>query len=243
MSAHPDLTRGDGRLRIATWRGDTTTAYLTPARGRPSPAAVERALEELSRLRYTTALTGALGLAEQAAFLDAGFSVHERLHLLTRTLHDLPRHRPLDPPLRRGRRADRDDLLAVDGAAFPPFWRLDGPGLDDAMSATPASRLRVAPSPAGERGVRGYAITGRAGPRGYLQRLAVDPERQRRGIGTALVVDGLRWLRRWGASEVFVNTQQDNDAALALYEWLGFRLQRDGLAVLRRELDPAGGTP
>lgn len=236
MSAHPDLARGDGRLRIATWRGDATTAYLTPARGRPSPAAVERALEDLARMRYTTALTGALGLAEQSAFLEAGFSVHERLHLLTRSLLDLPRAAALDPPLRRGRRADRDDLLAVDGAAFPPFWRLDGPGLDDAMSATPASRLRVAPSPADDPGVRGYAITGRAGPRGYLQRLAVDPARQRQGIGTALVIDGLRWLRRWGAGEVLVNTQQDNAAALALYESLGFHLQRDGLAVLRRSL-------
>ena len=44
MSAHRDLTRGDGRLRIASWRGDTTTAYLTPARGRPSVTAIERSL-------------------------------------------------------------------------------------------------------------------------------------------------------------------------------------------------------
>ena len=93
--------------------------------------------------------------------------------------------------------------------------------------------------PDGGREIVGYAITGRAGPRGYLQRLAVDPLLQRRGIGAALVRDGLRWLRRWGAREVLVNTQVDNRAALALYEALGFRLQADGLAVLRRDLDAA----
>ena len=176
--------------------------------------------------------------AEQAPFLAAGFSVHERLHLLTRALDDLPVGQSPGVVLRRGRRADRSAILAVDGAAFLPFWHLDGPGLDDALGATPSARLRVVAHPDGD-GVAGYAITGRAGSRGYLQRLAVDPAVQRRGIGAALVADGLRWLRRWGAHEVLVNTQVDNSAALALYEALGFRRQADGLAVLRRDLDAA----
>ena len=63
--------------------------------------------------------------------------------------------------------------------------------------------------------------------------------RRGRGLGAALVVDGLRWLRRWGAKEVLVNTQEGNDAAVRLYERLGFRLQPDGLAVLRRALGEA----
>ena len=58
-------------------------------------------------------------------------------------------------------------------------------------------------------------------------------------MGGALVVDGLRWLRRWGAKEVMVNTQEGNAAAVRLYERLGFRLQADGLAVLRRSLGEA----
>jgi ribosomal protein S18 acetylase RimI-like enzyme len=51
------------------------------------------------------------------------------------------------------------------------------------------------------------------------------------------VVDGLRWLRRWGAREVMVNTQEGNEAAVRLYRQLGFRLETDGLAVLRRDVD------
>lgn len=244
MSAHRDLTRGDGRLRIAPWRGDSTTAYLTPARGRPTVTLVERSLDDLERDGFGAALTSALALAEQEPFLQAGFQVHERLHLLTRSLDDLPPVRTGPVALRRGRRADRPDLLAVDAAAFPGFWRLDEAALDDALAATPSARLRVAtlgggPGGAttrGAHGLAGYAITGRAGARGYLQRLAVDPVRQRHGIGRGLVVDGLRWLRRWRAREVLVNTQVDNEAALALYGSLGFRLQREGLAVLRREI-------
>jgi ribosomal protein S18 acetylase RimI-like enzyme len=238
MSAHRDLTRGDGRLRIVPWRGDPETAYLTPARGRPTAVDVERSVAALAGGGYRVALTSALAPPEAAAFLEAGFVVHERLHLLTRPVSEPVPEAPV-ASLRRARRADRAALLIVDRAAFPPFWRLDEAGLDDALAATPSSRLRIADHADASPGLAGYAVTGRAGPRGYLQRLAVDPDLQRRGIGSALVRDALGWLRRWGARDVFVNTQVDNDTALALYLHLGFSLQPVGLAVLRRTLDQA----
>jgi ribosomal protein S18 acetylase RimI-like enzyme len=235
MSANRQLTRGDGRLRVAAWRGDTSTAFLTPVRGPVTAAVVERWLGDLARDGYRAVLTPALGATDQAPFLANGFTEHERLHLLTRDVDDLPDAPVAAGLLRRSRRADRARLLEVDGAAFPDFWRLDDAALADALAATPSSRLRVADT--GSDALAGYAITGRAGPRGYLQRLAVDPAQQRRGIGTALVVDGLRWLRRWGAREVLVNTQEHNAPALALYEALGFRRQAEGLAVLRRSVE------
>lgn len=235
MNGPRGLVLGDGWLRMVPWRGDATTAYLTPARGRPSTSSITRCLDQLREDGFRVALTAALAGPEQAPFLAAGFAVHERLHLLTRALDDLPE----DPggagvTLRRGRRASTADVLAVDNAAFPPFWRLDESGLDEAMAATPSSRLRVAADADGL--IVGYAVTGRAGARGYLQRLAVAPATQGQGLGTALVVDGLRWLRRWGAREVMVNTQVRNDRAVRLYERLGFRLEPDGLAVLHRSV-------
>jgi ribosomal protein S18 acetylase RimI-like enzyme len=223
---------GDDRLRVAPWRGDPSTAYLVARRARPTPFALARCLEQLAGSGYRCALTAALAPADQEPWLANGFVVHERLHLLSRPV-DPPPDAPA-APLRRGRRRDRPLVLAVDGAAFPPFWRLDGAGLDDALTATPTSRLRIA---AGEGDdVSGYAVTGRAGTRGYLQRLAVAPAAQRRGLASALVADGLRWLRRWGARDVLVNTQVGNDAAMSLYEHLGFHRLDEELAVLQRPL-------
>jgi ribosomal protein S18 acetylase RimI-like enzyme len=239
MTGHRLLSGTDARLRVAPWRGDATTAHLTPGRGRPTPAAIAQVLGELATSDYEIALTAALPPAEQRPFLDAGFEVHERLHLFVHHLDDLPQ---LDPPpaeLRRGHHADRPQILTVDAAAFPPFWRLDAPGLEDALAATPSARLRVGTGQGQPRPILGYAVTGRAGPRGYVQRLAVDPAAQGTGIGGALVVDGLRWLRRWGAREVMVNTQEGNASAVRLYQRLGFHLQADGLAVLRRALGEA----
>ena len=84
---------------------------------------------------------------------------------------------------------------------------------------------------------------GRAARRGYVQRLAVGPEAQGSGLGRALLVDGLRWLRRRGAARAVVNTQVDNERARALYESLGFRMAPSGLAVLGRDLQvPASAT-
>jgi ribosomal protein S18 acetylase RimI-like enzyme len=235
MTGHRLLPGSDPRLRVVPWRGDTRVAHITPGRGRPTLDAVHRTVEDLAAAGYTSVLTGALAAPDQAPFLRAGFELHERLHLLVRQLDDLPRTAPAS--LRRAHHADRPAVLAVDAAAFPPFWRLDASGLADALAATPSARFRVA---TGEgRAIVGYAVTGRAGPRGYLQRLAVDPGHQRSGFGAALVVDGLRWLRRWGAKEVLVNTQEQNEPAVRLYEALGFQLRRDGLAVLRLALGEA----
>jgi ribosomal protein S18 acetylase RimI-like enzyme len=234
--SRPDLRRyGADRLRVGPWRGDARVAYVAPAPDAPPPTveAVRRCLEELAGAGYVEVVTGALAPGEQAAFATAGFEVRERLHLLAHDLADLPEQPPA--PLRRARRMDRPAVLAVDARAFPPFWRLDDGGLNDAIEATPVARFRVSTA---DHEIVGYAICGRSGRRGYLQRLAVDPDHQGHGLGQALVVDGLRWMRRRGVSRAVVNTQHSNDHALELYERLGFRRQPAGLAVLAMRVAP-----
>jgi ribosomal-protein-alanine N-acetyltransferase len=192
---------------------------------------VRRCLERLASQGFTSVVTPALAPAEQRAFLLAGFDTHERLHLLAHDLEDLP---PMTRGgTRRARRGDRAAVLSLDQAAFSPFWRLDRAGLQEALEAVPSTRFRVT----GDGPVTGYAVAGRAGPHGYLQRLAVHPDHQRGGRGRVLVADALRWMQRRGAVRAVVNTQLGNEAALSLYTAAGFRLQPSGLAVLRRELD------
>ena len=217
---------------MGTWRAGAPVGYLAPVGEVPPPSAamVQHCCDLLAARGFGEVLTGALSPAEQRGFLDAGFTVRESLHLLAHDLADLPTT-PV-APLRRARPGDRDAVLAVDGAAFPPFWRLDREGLTDALEATPSSRFRVV----GVGVVEGYAIVGRASRRGYVQRLAVAPELQGGGLGRALLVDGLRWLRRWGVARAVVNTQVDNERARRLYESLGFRMAPSGLAVLGRAL-------
>ena len=218
------------RARLATWRGDGEVAHLAPTATRPlSTEFVEDCLDWLRERGYQSVVTSALTAAECPGFLAAGFDKREELDLLSHDLSDLPR-RPGGS--RRARRRDRPAVIEMDALAFPPFWRLHVGGLEEALAATPFVRFRVA----GRGTLTGYAITGRGGSTGYIQRLAVHPSTRHQGLGRALVVDALVWARRRGATKVMVNTQRTNETAHALYRACGFRLLPDGLSVLARGL-------
>jgi ribosomal-protein-alanine N-acetyltransferase len=223
---------GPERARTSRWRGDGEVALINPVPNAPLPSAefLRRCLDTLAARGYRRALTGALSPPEQAGFLAAGFDVEERLRLLSIDLSvPLP---PVPPglPVRRVRRRRRAAVLAVDQAAFPAFWQFDAVGLTEALRATPAVRFRAAVEPGGA--IAGYAICGRSADRGFVQRLAVEPAHRRAGTGRRLLVDGLTWMRRRGVATAVVNTQVDNEAALTLYEQIGFEEDPVGLSVL-----------
>jgi ribosomal-protein-alanine N-acetyltransferase len=236
VTAQVDVIRwGPERARTSPWRGDGSVAYLTPLPDAPTPSAafVERCCAQLARRGYARVVTSALAPHEQDGFREQGFTVAEQLHLLAHDLRAVPPSPRVDATLHRATAADRPAVIAVDDLAFTPFWQLGTTGLDDAINATPRARFRVAKH--GDD-VVGYAVTGRAGPRGFVQRLAVTPDQRRQGVAQALVIDGLRWLRRWRVERAVVNTQLDNAPALALYERLGFRREPGGLSVMARDL-------
>ncbi|MEZ5376714.1 MAG: GNAT family N-acetyltransferase [Acidimicrobiales bacterium] len=217
-------------LRVVPWRGDVRVALVGPRRDgrRPSTLDIVQCLGELAERGVGQAITPALGQMDAQPFFDAGFRLHEHLHLLAHRLSDEvpPSRHQLSP----GRPWHRSAVLRVDAQAFEPFWQFDRLSLREARHATPTSRFRVAFD---GRDLVGYAVTGRAGDRGYLQRLAVAPAAAGRGLGTDLVLDGFRWLRKRGVHTVMVNTQEHNHRALDLYEHLGFERQDPGLVVLR----------
>jgi ribosomal protein S18 acetylase RimI-like enzyme len=238
-------------LRVAPWQGDPQTALVGPARSRRGPFAADivRCLQNLERRGVTTAVTPALSTYEAEPFYQAGFRLHERLHLLAK---DLTGRRPGPtsddspsagngaettgpaPPqsltLSTARRWHRAKMLSVDTSAFKGFWQFDAVSLSEALTATPQYWARLARL---DGNIVGYAVTGRAGDRGYLQRLAVVPEAQGQGVGSTLVNDATAWLRKRGVTAALVNTQETNTRALDLYQRLGFVRQPEGLIVLR----------
>lgn len=233
MRQYEHLQCGTDRLRVAPWRVDSTVAEITSVTTSQPPKAdsIQQALRLLAMRGYRAVVTNALTQVESRGYVAAGFTVHERLHLLAHDLDNLPK--PVLHGTRRGRVKDRAAVLGVDASAFEPFWRLDERGLIDAITATPKSRVRVNRGPK----VSGYAVTGAAGSRGYLQRLAVHPDQQGHGIGSTLVIDCLNWLKRRRCQIAMVNTQEVNEGALRLYQRLGFSLRPGGLAVLRYEFE------
>lgn len=188
--------------------------------------------------------TSALFPAAASRFRDAGFVVADELALLRASLDDPvvtaaiaerhPSRRLRTVSLRTG---ELTAAAKIDQAAFGARWGHDAGELEQIRFATPFAQMRARVEPAGmlRREVLAVAISGSSNEHGYLQRLSVRPDQQRRGHGRALTVDALAWMRRRGLRDCLVNTSVDNQGALALYRSVGFTPMADHLEVL--ELD------
>jgi len=126
-----------------------------------------------------------------------------------------------------------DTLLSIDQAAFDDFWQFDRFGLREAINATSTNMTLTIAGPVGDP--IAYAVVGLGHAISYLQRLAVHPDWQGAGMGRSLVRAAQRTALDAGTRAMVLNTQEDNEAAIALYRSEGFVVQPDGLAVLRRK--------
>jgi ribosomal protein S18 acetylase RimI-like enzyme len=109
-------------------------------------------------------------------------------------------------------------VVEADHAAFVPLWRNSLGALQRAFAQ--AILATVAQD---EHGVIvGYQLSTGNPSGAHLARLAVRPEAQGLGVGGALAGDLLQRLRQRGPARLTVNTQDDNQVSLLLYEKLGF---------------------
>lgn len=228
-------------LRVSSWHNSDYAALITPltAFQELSAKAIERGIENARKIGYQTIYSGALMDHEIAGFLRCGFVVKEQLHVLKHSL--APSQAKAGVEGIHTRKPTKNEMASVadlDKKCFDSFWTMDTDGLREATEATTRARFRVAlyrqqlkPSL-----IVGYAITGLGDKKGYLQRLAVDPDFQGKGIAQQLVEDGFEWLRFWRAREEYVNTQTKNERALTFYLKMGFVLMKERLNILQFDL-------
>jgi ribosomal protein S18 acetylase RimI-like enzyme len=113
---------------------------------------------------------------------------------------------------------DWPGVLSLDQRAFEPAWRLSLGGL---RAATAQAAIATVIEHDGR--LLGYQISTSSAFGLHLARLAVEPEVQARGLGTALVEDTLAQAARLGMARISVNTQSENGVSRRLYARLGFR--------------------
>jgi ribosomal protein S18 acetylase RimI-like enzyme len=239
----PPIERPRAVLRLRPWPFDPRVGVVLPTDHHAVPTARDVATAvATARADGLVALrTGALFPRAAAVFLDAGFTVIDRLALLdvhvadARPVGDAAAHR-----VRPLRRWQHDEAAAVDRRAFGELWGNDAATLREIRGATPVHHARRVDV---DGRLVGFAITGAAGRTGYLQRLAVDPAQQRRGIAGALVDDAVAWMARRRLDDAVVNTGIANTAALALYERAGFRRRDEHLVIAELALDPSPERP
>ena len=76
-----------------------------------------------------------------------------------------------------------------------------------------------------ETGLPDFGLLGIA-KRGHVISIAVLPEHQRKGIGTALVKEAMAGMRVYKAKECYLEVRVSNAPGVKLYEKLGFEVSR-----------------
>ena len=186
--------------------------------------------DRLNDLGADSVFSPPLPASSQRPWEEAGFVEYVPLSLMRLEINEhqpSPDHLVIAPP-----NTSVKELLAVDHAAFDDFWRFDRHGMAEAVAATGKARTLVI---RGQDGVPvAFAILGFGHAMAYLQRLAVHPDWQGHQMGRSLTRAAARTARKAGSKAMLLNTQTDNEAAIALYESEGFVTLPEPLALLRR---------
>lgn len=113
---------------------------------------------------------------------------------------------------------DFERLAMLETAVFAPLWRFSASTLRLAWREAIGFDVALA----GEQ-IVGYQISsgGRFGA--HLVRMAISPDVQGQGVGSALLAHTTHGYRAQGYDHITLNTQVDNPSSHHLYEKFGFR--------------------
>jgi [ribosomal protein S18]-alanine N-acetyltransferase len=123
-----------------------------------------------------------------------------------------------DIEITRMRRRHLKGVMAIERVVYPRPW---SPSLF--LSEMSSGRSRCYLVALGDRHVMGYGGLISYGEEAHVTTIAVDPEQQRRKIGTRLLYELIRESQRMGAHAVSLEVRVTNWAAQRMYARFGFR--------------------
>jgi len=122
-------------------------------------------------------------------------------------------------PVIRPLRVDKaEDCARLHGASFAHPWSAE----EVASLIASASTIAAAALDPTSGQLRGFVLARLAADEAEILTIAVDPTVRGKGVGRALLAEILRQAASAGARTMFLEVDQDNAAALALYRRLGF---------------------
>jgi ribosomal protein S18 acetylase RimI-like enzyme len=206
----------------------------------PNTQILQSWVDTLSRWGYDSVRTSPVAPVAASALSAVGFNTSQKLTLLERpdtgaiaVAQPLRAIRSRFPASRMPAPSTVEAILRIDRAAFGQEWMMDEQTFREALHATRRARI-FGSYVDGE--LSGFVIAGITDSYGFIQRLAVHPNFQRRGDASSLVQNSLAWIHSRGCRSTVVNTEVSNAAALSIYERNGFVPLDYNLAVMERRL-------
>lgn len=135
------------------------------------------------------------------------------------------------PPVIRPLRADKAaDCARLHAADFAHPWPADEIA---AIIARPTTLAAAALDPTSGR-LRGFVLARLAADEAEILTVAVDAALRGRGVGRALLSETLRQAGNAGARAIFLEVDEGNAPAIALYRRLGFSKVGERVGYYRR---------
>lgn len=211
-----------------------------PALQLPDAPNLQSWVDTLSRWGYDSVRTSPVAPIAATALSAVGFNTLQKLMLLERphagpviVTHPLRSLRPRFPLSHMPTSSMVEAILCIDRAAFGEEWMMDHETFREALYATRLARIFVSHV---DDELSGFVIAGITDSYGFIQRLAVHPDFQRRGEASSLIENSLSWIHSRGCRSTVVNTEVSNVAALSIYEHNGFVPLEYNLSVMERQL-------
>jgi ribosomal-protein-alanine N-acetyltransferase len=150
---------------------------------------------------------------------EMGFTFREEVVTLRRVDQNAPPNmKPADLIIRLARAEDLPMMAQVDQAAFSPPWQMTLSEIRQAERISANCTVAIS-----QEQIVGYQLSTLYFDGSHLARLAVAPNMQGKGVGSALLSDALRTFARRGVFSMTVNTQSSNEVSQRLYLRYGFR--------------------
>ena len=218
--------RGWARADARPWNDTEPAASIRLVRG--GPEFLKACAGQLCEFGAASVFSPPVPITGRRTWEAAGFTDYLKLGLMRLSLGSRPRTpshlvvEASDVPV--------ESILAIDAAAFGPFWRFTKHSLSEALRVTSSSSVLLIRDAAG--GLAGFAIVGFGSAISYLQRIAVHPRWQGQGMGRSLLRVAARKARTAGGRAILLNTQLDNIPAVLLYKSEGFVSLPEPLSLL-----------
>lgn len=113
--------------------------------------------------------------------------------------------------------------------AFPPVWRQNPAEFEKTCRISNYRRFI-----SDEAGICGYLLADITEDNCHIMRIAIAPEQQNRRLASALISELIRYSTEAGITHFSVNTNKNDDPAVALYSSLNFKKTGDVFPVFNK---------
>jgi len=166
------------------------------------------------------------------SWVEANWKISKELYLYTHYFSEqIPKNiTNKELRLKRFHRDDFAKIVCLDKDIFDPYWRSSYLSLLDTLKSCQRTILYTHEDMGR---ILAYAIVGITMRSSFLQRFAVNPEKQGKGIGSLMIENVLKDMNKRKMISMKLNTQPENIAAQKLYEKNSFILSNKRLLIMK----------